>query len=331
MQTDLNDQFEGAFFELYLHALFRRLGYQIEVHPEAGGSGKRPDFRMTSQNGESFFCEGASVGQSRRTRAQQSRINDAYNAMQSIDSPEVFLVVEHFGVPETPVPLNELKKLVERFLAGLDYEQLRLIADCGDSDLLPSVVFDYEGLSIKVSAFPKSRARRGSRTRQAIGARGPGEAEWIDDRTPIHGKIKQKAHQYGELGEALLIAINGSGRHLDDDDHMEILFGQETIEIQSYPDGSCSEPIPGRKRNGVWRGPEGPQNRRVSAVLFINSLLPWTVGAWEPTLYHHPEPRYHIAGIPDKVRQGRVVEDYMRWFGGVPSREFLSVPDLTLP
>src|SRR6185437_6010020 len=42
--------FLGAFWELYLHELFRRLGFRIELHPEVAASTHRPDFRLQRGN-----------------------------------------------------------------------------------------------------------------------------------------------------------------------------------------------------------------------------------------------------------------------------------------
>lgn len=39
-------QHSGAFWELYLHELFLRMGYSIEVHAGLAGSDARPDFLL---------------------------------------------------------------------------------------------------------------------------------------------------------------------------------------------------------------------------------------------------------------------------------------------
>jgi len=38
--------FLGAFWELYLHEVFRRLGFEIALHPAVSGTTHRPDFRL---------------------------------------------------------------------------------------------------------------------------------------------------------------------------------------------------------------------------------------------------------------------------------------------
>lgn len=39
----------GAWWELYLHELFSRLGYELSIHPSLPDSDKRPDFKLTRE------------------------------------------------------------------------------------------------------------------------------------------------------------------------------------------------------------------------------------------------------------------------------------------
>ncbi len=52
-------QFSPAFWELYLHELFARLGFDAQVHP-ASGRGTKPDFLLTG-NGTRFYLEADSM------------------------------------------------------------------------------------------------------------------------------------------------------------------------------------------------------------------------------------------------------------------------------
>ena len=49
-------QFLSAFWELYLHELFSRLGFEAEVHPASGRRGTRPDFLM-ARGDTRFYLE----------------------------------------------------------------------------------------------------------------------------------------------------------------------------------------------------------------------------------------------------------------------------------
>lgn len=50
----------AAWWELYLHELFTRLGYRIEIHPELPDSARRPDFGLR-RGDEQLYVEAAVV------------------------------------------------------------------------------------------------------------------------------------------------------------------------------------------------------------------------------------------------------------------------------
>jgi hypothetical protein len=54
-------QFLGAFWELYLHELHLRLGFECERDPELPDSPRRPDFLVHGAGG-SFYLEATVVG-----------------------------------------------------------------------------------------------------------------------------------------------------------------------------------------------------------------------------------------------------------------------------
>jgi hypothetical protein len=89
-----NHHFDAAFFELYLHTLFRRLGYIAHVHPRAGGLNKRPDFLITENGQSRFLIEAASVTDASNTaRAAESRLHAVYDALNRFHCPDYFLNV----------------------------------------------------------------------------------------------------------------------------------------------------------------------------------------------------------------------------------------------
>jgi hypothetical protein len=47
MRSKHDEQFQSAFFELYLHELFVRSGYDVEIHPRLQRTVRRPDFLIS--------------------------------------------------------------------------------------------------------------------------------------------------------------------------------------------------------------------------------------------------------------------------------------------
>src|ERR1051326_2171910 len=98
-------QFEAAFFELYMHTLLMRLGCAVKIHPRAGGKGGRPDFLATTPAGEKVLVEATHVEEvSDSERAGGARLTAAYDLLNGMSVPDYFFRVQHYGLPESPVP-----------------------------------------------------------------------------------------------------------------------------------------------------------------------------------------------------------------------------------
>jgi hypothetical protein len=96
------------------------------------------------------------------------------------------------------------------------------------------------------------------------------------------------------------------------DEHIigEALFGTPAERLRLTENGE-EELERFRVGDGVWRGPDGPRNTRVSAVLLVFGLDPTTVAAdgLKMVLYHNPwagRP-YHglLCRLPQEKLEGR--------------------------
>lgn len=133
LRSSNNETFDGAFFELYLHELLRRLGYELDVHPALGPDrGARPDFLARRGGEDRFYLEGrVARDESASKTAAQARVNEAYEALNRMESPDFFLSLEDHGSPATPVP-KRFRVEVERFLRAQDYSRcVHLFRDGG--------------------------------------------------------------------------------------------------------------------------------------------------------------------------------------------------------
>lgn len=325
LRSRADHHFEAAFFELYLHALFQRLGYSVRVHPRAGSRDKRPDFLVTGDGGRGLLVEAASISElSDTARAEESRLKALYDALNRISCPDYFLNVEHYGQLSSPVPGDQLRRSIRQFLSGLDYEAVRTQARDG-SQTLPKFCFPHGHFRLEIGVIPVSPEHRGDPGHRPLGVHGPGEGAWVDHRTPIRDKIRQKAHHYGELRRPLMLAINDAGGHADSTDVMEALFGTERWMFSPLT-RPPNRPIVRRAPDGAWNGPTGHHNRRVSAVFLVSALLPWTVATVVPVIYCNPWARYPVEGLPESIVQLRLLDQQMVCRGGWPVHKLLGLP-----
>lgn len=110
----------------------------------------------------------------------------------------------------------------------------------------------------------------------------------------IRQSIQDVASQCGKVDLPFIIAMDViSELGVDDIDISNALLGEEQSSVV-FRDNSPLRRRPGRKRNGAWRGPKGPVNRRVSAVLVAVNLSPWNFAKVIPRLWHNPWAKYPL-------------------------------------
>lgn len=106
-----------------------------------------------------------------------------------------------------------------------------------------------------------------------------------------------------------IVAVDAMNQDIEDVDIMNALFGPETIVFNTIR----KKPIFKRQPNGAWSGPNGPVNTRVSAVLVVSSLTPWSIRLYSPIIYHNRWAKYPCPQqMLREVHSARVVGNQMR-------------------
>jgi hypothetical protein len=271
LQTNDDKIFSSSFFELYLHELFRRLGCLIEIHPDRGISNTRfPDFRITEMEGKSYYLEAVSVDELYKDGVIGGNfIDEALDAINHLRSEKYFLHVRIKGIPSTPIPISSYKKSISKWLEELDYQKIKEDYKKGGISSLPKKVISHGNLDIELIPTPKSLPRE---TENLIGSQGFGFRR-TNTKDAIRKAIKDKAGRYGKPDLPYVIAINVFSIVCDKEDIIDALFGTEerSIDFQSC---NSEEMIFRRKGDGAWKK---QKNTRVSGVLIVKSLGPWSV------------------------------------------------------
>lgn len=283
LRSSNNETFDGAFFELYLHELLRRLSYELDVHPALGPDGRaRPDFLARRGGEDRFYLEGrVARDESASKTAAQARVNEAYEALNRIESPDFFLSLEDHGSPATPVP-KRFRVEVERFLRAQDYSRCVQLFRDGGFGALPVGRFEHHGWKVTYSPIPRKESARGEPGLRPIAVTGPAEVSRLDNVTALRTAVQRKAGKYGRLDLPLVVAVNVLGKRLSHYWIVEALLGSEYGTVR---DGVATT---ARLPDGVWVGKGGPQHQRVSAVLVASSLGPWSVAQQAVSVYHNP-------------------------------------------
>jgi len=283
-------QFLAAFWELYLHECLCQFGYTVEVHPELDTEGdERPDFLAQHPEEEDILVEAASTQMRTEEPSGPSQQKDeVIDAINELSHPDFRLQMKASGGrswPEEPPSRNRVQAELRQWLDTLDYEPLRTALEERSREAMPEKEFDLRGWEVTFVAVPKPQDQRDSEDDRIIGVEHPG-VQWVDSSTPIRKRVREKATRYGEVERPYVVAVNIADPMIDEIDIFDALFGDETLLVSMVDPAEGGEMK--RVPNGAWRGPGGPRNTRVSAVLLGLNVEPWRVATAPLLLCHNP-------------------------------------------
>lgn len=315
--------FQVGFFELLLHELLVRSQYEVDVHPELSPTQPRqPDFRARDAPGNTLYLEAAVVrDESRAVRGQNRMLGKLYDQINQLSIPDYFLDIIDIRNPEKRQPhARRFKKFVRECLQNLNYDEVMRVAELGTFDDLPSWTFKEESIEIDFGVIPVSRENRGKLNHRPIGMY-PGRFQWRRTDEALRDTICHKSTWYGSLNAPYLIAVS-CPLETDKIDEMQALFGTEEFVLT----GLNRQPDFRRKPDGVWFGPTGPKNTRVSGVL-IAKVLPWNLPKAEVCLYHNPWAAHPYQGPLTNLPRVVAVEERFKTVPGSSLGSLLSLPE----
>lgn len=270
-RKDDPNQHWPAWWELYLHALFLKLGFEVEVHPDLIECGNHPDFRL-SRNGEPVtyveaVCAntGAIIAPERHT-ARENRLIDIINEVP----PRGFYVALEI---ESTGPDDLRRKTIKRPVEDW-------VASAGDDHVSPDLVIDRDGWEIRLSAL-----RGGQRTGAGpLVSMGPMISGMIDDIGAMRMAAARKNGHYPVGDTPLTLAILQKNDPSDEDCVDRLLYGDRIH-------GG------GRVPNSLWGTAAEQARPKPDALIVGRSIHPWNVSKRVPTLFTPPSHESAVSAI----------------------------------
>lgn len=306
----------SAMFELMLHALLLRRGFTVvAIEPELP-NGKAPDFLVEAPDGRRFYLEATlASGMDNVAAGADRRMREALQAIDDVASPDFFLHLHTGGTPSEPIATARLRRAVQQFVDGLDYEQAVARAEAGQPPA-PVWQHDEHGAHFTIQPVPKNVQRSGGR---AIGGRMlPGGV--IRPEEAIKSAVERKAGRYGDIDLPLVIAVNALEEFARTGDAVDALFGTTGVIL---PEDGGARGM--RNPDGAWRGPRGPVYTRSSAVLFVERFSAWSVGQRAMSLILNPWARTPINDLPLNMEIREVVDGRLETRPGQSLREIFDL------
>ncbi len=275
--------FDGAFWELYLHEVHHRLGFTITREPAMAGVRTRPDFLMERDDG-AFYLEATIVGPSAREVADRRAEDAVIDLINAAYHPDFSIRVHNVAVGPQQVAKRKVVAAVERWLGTLDWsiERPRI----NDFRREPNHI-EVNGTHLFLSPYARDPQVRGSRSFPTV-VMGPTRTGVKDEPPMIRDDLEDKASKFGRPDKPYVIAVLCQREIVDDLDVEQALFGPEVVSIPVGPDGPVGDPRLQRDPQGFWQRGERKQATRVSAVLSAIALHAWSADVVPPRLWLNP-------------------------------------------
>jgi hypothetical protein len=276
-------QHRSALFELYLHHLLVRSGFQVQFHPDVAGTQNHPDFLVLKDGTARFYLEAIAVGNSAKEESEVNRINQVYDTLNALESPDFYVSVRVEGAPASSPAGAKLRKDLTKWLATLNWEEISASYINEEIESIPAYEWNYDGWYVTFEPLPKPPEARGSEGVRAIGMTTDGKVRTLELDRDLKEAVSKK-DRYGALTLPFVHAIQVVDSHqIDRNDVINGLFGQATVRL-----GQNRKQILDRLRNGAWVAPGGSIHRTVSAVCVWSTLEPWNFVTLAPFTIHNP-------------------------------------------
>ncbi|WP_131809894.1 hypothetical protein [Mycolicibacterium elephantis] len=311
----------GAWWELYIFAMYRALGYQVKVHPEIPNSSvdTRPDF-LVLDGSTNFYVECTAVSP-RSHSGEQNWSGQAwiYDAINEVNDPNFYIGLRVINAGTRQPRVSEITRPLRVWLAALD-------ADACGSDI-PAFRLNAKDWELSFSAYPIAPAKR-TGTGRLLGILPPSGTFIVNDVDVLHSALRDKGGKYGgRLDKPLIVALASVTGFTDDEDVTDAVFGRKAIEFSAAQQNSARL---SRLKNGYWRPADGespPRGARVSGVLFGQQMSYRTVASAFPKLWvnpwaHHRLTRTDPFAVVSVQRSGETLET-----PGTGSASLFGLPD----
>lgn len=325
LKTDFKNDFQAAFFELFIHELFKKQGFKLKPHPKVEGTTKKPDFLVTGKSHDFYIEVKHASDLSEQASSYEKRKALLFDEINKIESPNFFLQINELSIKSNQQPsAKKVIQVIKNELLMHDPDVVNHLVHESGLDHTPTISFEDEKFEIEISIFPKSPELRGKKGIRPIG-RYPVESSWGGAENAIKKAIENKATRYGKLNLPYLVCINSTSRKwTDEEDVMNALFGSLKVTVSTDPINRKEKWT--RAYDGVFLDTTGPRFTRVSSV-FITNVHPSNLHVANHWLVKHPFASNDLNFGDIYLSRIEVIENKIESISGKRINEILKVPD----
>jgi hypothetical protein len=274
-------QHQSAFFELLLHELLRRLGCELQPHPDIPGVSTHPEFLVRSADAGTWYTEATVASDQPEDQvAARKRYEVLGGVLDGMEDLPYSLISNLRRLGTGNLPGKRIRAELRAFLGTLAPDEIdRRSRSRG---LLDPIMwrFNDEDWDIIFSIIPEDLVPNRVVVAEVSGVQA------IDPSSAFKEKVAAKGKRYGPLEQPYVIAVNAISVFVARDDVVEALFGAEKTDVTLTGFGTAREQEV--RSPDVWTSSAGPVYRRISAVLACIGLSPWRLADRPVCLYLNP-------------------------------------------
>ena len=290
LQGKGKEQFESAFWELYLHEAYLCSGYAVTVHPPVAGTGRHPDF-LVEGRGTRFYLEAVQACASADETRKGKLLTDVRGLLDEIAPGSYRLDMMTYAIGAQSPSLRKLRRELREWLSTLNQGAGNHAAATAYRAVSHHTWQTPDGWHVQFGAVP---VLPGHSARHLVGMHTT--AGWSDDAGRITAALESKADRYGALDAPLVIAVlSNSAYGTDDIDFEDALYGA----LIGRRPSAVLPPPDALLRPGHWLSHGGWRHANAPQVIAVQDLFPWTVAKVRPRLWSTLQP-----GVPSPAQPG---------------------------
>jgi hypothetical protein len=274
LRSSRGTEHRGAWWELYLHALFTALGADVSVISD--GLQRRPDFSV-SLDSTQLLVEATTITGGFPETAGRRRLIDLINEVPPPRDVGLMLRVVADGSDSDHPRKSEIQGPIRSWLEELGDPTAWPMGD------KPRLQIDARAWILEFTALHMPDRDLEADGRLIVA--GPAIVGYVNEQRLLKTAVSTKATRYGRPDVPLIVAVLVDSAFADPEVVTQALYGSEVVRVPVAPTQTVQLE---RDRDGVYMHTTGSRNTRLSGVLVSNGARPWYFGPRLPDWWPNP-------------------------------------------
>jgi hypothetical protein len=318
LQDKDKEQFESAFWELYLHEAYLCSGYAVTVHPPLAGTGRHPDF-LVDGHGTRFYLEAVQACATADETRQSNLLADVRRLFDEIAPGRYRLDMMTYAIGRQTPSMRRLRRELREWLSTLNQDTSNHAAAVAYRAVSHHTWQTADGWHVQFGAVPVLPDQTAP---HLIGTHTTGG--WSDDAGRITAALGSKADRYGALDAPLVVAVlSNSAYGTDDIDFEDALYGA----LIGRRPAAVLPPPSALLRPGHWLSQDGWRHANAPQVIAARDLYPWTVAKVQPRLWSTLQPGVPMPSQPGWLARVQVTGPAPQPGPAAPMSSLFGLPD----